>query len=192
MPMPLTNASTSSSSRRSVPERLRGLLVPAGLGLVLAAIHATDKLALGLPGHFGLLWMAGMVLARAGSSERHAALASALAYVAGTWGFAGLAWHALGQAPGYLLAAWLLDTCWRWWPQAFGRAWSAALVGGLAFLCKPLLMAGAVSLFDLAAGSLRQGLSFALLTHFAFGACGALIGLYAWRAAHAARPPAAP
>lgn len=186
MNLPTTNASTSSNSRPSVLEQpLRQVLLLFGCGVLLAGFHQAWDFALGLPGHFGLVWMAGLILARAGASVRFAACCSALGYASGDVAFSGAALHALGQAPGYALSALLVDLAWQTRATLITRPVCAGLVGGLAFTCKPLTMAVLVALFEIKAGSLRHGLGFPLLTHFCFGATGAVIGALLWQSAQA-------
>jgi len=186
MNTPTTNASTSSASRPSVRElTLRQVVLLFGTGVLLAGFHQAWDFALGLPGHFGLVWMAGIVLARAGSTVRFAACCAALGYAGGDAAFSGAAIHALGQAPGYALGALVVDLAWQTRATLITRPAYAGLVGGLAFACKPLIVAALVALFEITAGSLRHGLGFPLLTHFCFGATGAVIGALLWQSAHA-------
>ena len=187
MNTPTTNASTSSASRLSVLDQpLHQVLLLLATGVLLAGFHQAWDFALGLPGHFGLVWMAGIVLARAGSRVRFAACCAALGYAGGDVAFSGAAaMHALGQAPGYALGALMIDLAWQTRTSLVTRPAFAGLVGGLAFACKPLMMVALVALFEIKAGSLRHGLGFPLLTHFCFGATGAVIGALLWQSAQA-------
>ena len=106
MNLPNTNASISNGSRNSALERpLNQFLLLGALGLSLAGIHEAWDLSLGLPGHFGLVWMASLICARAGSSLRFAALTTAIAYAGGASAFSGGTHSLFGHGPGYVVAA---------------------------------------------------------------------------------------
>lgn len=187
------NAWTSSASRLSGrKQQLREFLLLFFCGVLLAGFHQASDLSLGLPGHFGLVWMAAIVFARAGSTLPYAAIAMALGYAGGGATFGAVASHAIGQAPGYLVSALAVDGVWRLLAVTWTRPVLAGLFGGLAFACKPLVMVAMVALFDIKAGSLHHGLAFPLLTHFCFGATGAVLGAFLWqgiRCGTGARPP---
>jgi hypothetical protein len=185
MDQPTIVSRTSAASRPFAPEAtLWHYAALLGAGVVLAGIHEGWNLRLGLPGHFGLIWMTGLVCARHSSGVRHAALLTALGYAAGTAGFTNFSPHELAHAPGYAVCAWALDFAWRRWPSRLQRVAWAGLAGGLAFVLKPLVMLALAHGASLPMGALRFGALFPLLTHFSFGAVGAIIGTLAWRAAH--------
>ncbi len=188
MNLPNTNASISNGSRNSALERpLNQFLLLGALGLSLAGIHEAWDLSLGLPGHFGLVWMASLICARAGSNLRFAALTTAIAYAGGASAFSGGTHSLFGHAPGYLVAALALDLAWRLLPSFAQRRLTAALLGGIAFALKPLVTAVLVALIGIKAGSLSHGIGFPVLTHFCFGATGAVIGALAWQGIQSSR-----
>ncbi|MEQ8659291.1 MAG: hypothetical protein RLW62_00590, partial [Gammaproteobacteria bacterium] len=91
MNQPRTAASTSNASRPFVPEHGRHpALLLTGSGVLLAGFHQAFDLSLGLPGHFGVILLAVLVLARAGSTLRWAALLTTVGYLAGGAALAGL------------------------------------------------------------------------------------------------------
>ncbi len=189
MNRPITSSLTSNASKTSRPEAWidRGAAHYAallGIGVILAGIHQAWNLKLGLPGHYGLIWMAGIVASRHWSQATWAATLCAVGYIAGTAGFTGFAQHGLTQAPAYAISTIVLDGLWRVCGPRFARTPVAALAGGLAFLMKPLVMLALASFAGLTIGSLRHGNLFPLVTHFAFGLTGAVLGTLAWRAAH--------
>lgn len=182
MNLPNTNASISNGSRNSALERpLNQFLLLGALGISLAGIHQAWDLSLGLPGHFGLIWMASLICARAGSNLRFAALTTAIAYAGGASAFSGGTHSVFGHAPGYLIAALAVDFAWRLAPSLTRQRLTAGLLGGIAFAMKPLVMAALVALIGIKAGSLSHGIGFPVLTHFCFGATGAVIGALAWQ-----------
>jgi len=182
MNLPIINASKSSASKTSVLERpLTQFLILCGVGIALGGIHQAWDFKLGLPGHFGLIWMAGLVCARAGSNLRFAAVATAAAYAGSMAAFTGGSVHTIGHAPAYLAAAIVLDAAWRLSPVLVRRPAFAGILGGIAFGLKPLVFAALAAIIDLKAGSLRNGLGFPLLTHFCFGATGAVLGALLWQ-----------
>lgn len=188
MNLPHTNASTSNGLRNSALERpLNQVLFLGALGISLAGIHQAWDLSLGLPGHFGLIWMASLMCARAGSKLRFAALGTAIAYAGGTSAFSGGTHALLGHAPGYLVAALAVDLAWALAPALTRRRLTAGIIGGIAFALKPLVMATLVALIGIKAGSLSHGVGFPVLTHFCFGATGAVIGALLWQGIQSTR-----
>ncbi|MCB1749875.1 MAG: hypothetical protein H6977_14805 [Gammaproteobacteria bacterium] len=178
----ITPASTSSVSRPFVPERAfgRGLAL-LGAGLMLAVFHRALDLSLGLPGHFGVFWMAALVLARSASPLPAAALVTALGYLCGGAVLGAHATHGMVNAPGYLAAALCLDGAWWLAPALLAHPFSAALIGAVAFALKPALLAVAVAAFELKGGALRHGLGVVVLAHACFGGVGAVIGALLWQ-----------
>jgi hypothetical protein len=172
----ITPVSTSSASRPFAPERAVGQgLALLGAGLMLAAFHRAFDLSLGLPGHFGVFWMAVMVFARSGSNAPLAATLAAVGYATGA-GLLGGATHGSFNAPAYLVCAGAIDFAWWLSPVLLRQPVVAALCGGVAFALKPLLLGVLVAAFELKVGALRHGLGYVILTHALFGACGAAIG----------------
>lgn len=185
MNRPISSSLPSNASRISRPEvDLAHYAALLGIGIVLAGVHQAWDLKLGLPGHYGLIWMAGIVASRHWSQASWAATICAAGYVAGTVGFTGFAAHGLTHAPAYAISTLVLDLIWRLSGTRFASVPVAALAGGIAFLMKPLCMMALVLVIGLEVGSLRHGNLFPLLTHFAFGLTGAVLGTLAWRAAH--------
>jgi len=184
MNLPHIVASTSSASRPSVPEAGHAhTLLLAGSGVLLAGFHQAFDLSLGLPGHFGVILMAVLVMARAGSPLPTAAMVTTLGYLAGTAVFAGLGGHKLLNLPAYLLCAAALDAAFRLSPALVRSPVPAALVGAGAFALKPLLVALLAAGFAFEVGALRHGAVVPLFSHAAFGGVGAAIGALLWAGA---------
>lgn len=191
MTRPISSSLPSSASRISKPDA--GLLHVAallGIGVVLAGVHQAWDLKLGLPGHYGLIWMAGLMATRHWSGARWAAVLAACGYVVGTAAFTGFVPQGVSQAPAYAISALAVDLLWRAAGVHFTRTAVAAFVGGFAFLLKPLAMLGLALGVGLEIGALRHGQVFPLVTHFAFGLTGAVLGTLAWRAAQPTRAQA--
>lgn len=202
------SASKSHASRPCDPDpalgisgagehRLRAVVGAVVAGLMLAGCHERFDLSVGLPGHFGLIWMAGILFVRLSSPLAFAAVLTTLGYVAGGSGLDVLGgrgpWHAVTHLPVYLLPALIIDFGAR--PVSAAPqdrlppipAWRAALVGAVAFASKPLALAAGVAAFGMSAGALRHGIAFPLVTHCAFGATGAVIGCLLRRTLEQAR-----
>ncbi len=186
MNLPSTAVSPRITSRPCTadPGR-RHVLGLAGSGALLAGLHEAFDLSLGMPGHFGVVFMAVLVFARAGSPLAGAAVLTTAGYLAGGMAFAGLGLREVVNLPGYLLCALALDALWCLSPALIRRPARAALAGAFAFTLKPLLLAGlgVVLAFDI--GVMRHGIAFPVLTHAVFGAAGALIGALLWHGARA-------
>lgn len=183
----ITPSLTSTVSSNSAPDiSFAHYALLLGVGVLLAGLHQGWDAHLSLPGHFGLIWMAGIMLTRQHSSAKWAASVAALGYVGGTAAFAGLAHHGLLQAPLYALSTAVVDVAWRLDSRRSAHLCGAALLGGLAFVLKPLALFAFAHGISLNLTALRSGPVFPLLTHFVFGAVGAIIGTLLARAGNTA------
>ena len=180
----LTNT-VSNNSAREISFAHYALLL--GVGGLLAGLHQGWDAHLGLPGHFGLIWMTGVMLARQRSSATWAACIVAVGYAGGTAAFTGFAQHGLLQAPLYALSTLVVDLVWRLDSRRAAHLFGAALLGGLAFMLKPLVLLVFAQGLSLKLGALRAGPLFPLITHFSFGAVGAIIGTLLARISSAAQ-----
>ena len=179
----ITPSLTSSVSSTTVPElSFAHYAQLMGVGVLLAGLHQGWDLHLGLPGHFGLMWMAGIMLARQKSPVTWAASVAALGYAGGTAAFAGLAHHGLLQAPLYVLSSIVVDLAWRLDNRRCTHLLGAALVGGVAFMLKALVLFAFAHGISSNFSAVRAGPGFALLSHFSFAAVGAIIGTLLARA----------
>lgn len=177
MARPISAFPTSSASSTSARDGgLTHTLALIGIGALLAFAHRAWDPHLGMPGHFGLVWMAGIMLSRQWSGAGWAATLSACGYVGGTAALAGSAYHGLAQAPLYLLSTLVVDVAWRLRGGRLGGLLIAVLVGGLAFALKPLALILWATAAHTAPGALRFGALYPVVTHFCFGAVGAVIG----------------
>ena len=123
----------------------------------------------------------------AAAAMARAATIAALGYVGGTAAFSGLAQHGLLQAPLYALSTLAVDLAWRADSARARHLFGAALLGGVAFMLKPLALYAYSQGVTFELTALRAGLMLPLLTHFSFGAVGAVIGTLLARAGSAAR-----
>ena len=168
-----TNVSTNVASKPSALERpsvgYAALLI---YGFVLAGIHQITDLSLGLPGHFGLIWMAALIFARLRSPLNHTASITACGYILGGT----LLHHFSPTLVSYLAVAMLLDAVFRILPGAMQRAVFLAPIGATLFAIKVLFMALLGGFFMLKGGALQHGIGFPLLTHFCFGLVGTVLG----------------
>lgn len=165
-------------------------LTPVIFGIALAFAHRYLDLSIGLPGHFGLIWMAGLMGARLSSPLAGAATCTVFVYAFGNMGLHWTPMHALTHTPQYLAAALVVDALWP-----FARHLMADLrrtsvrtiavifgLAGLAYMLKPVTNLWVGQLFGLSAKSLAHGLAFPMTSHFFFGATGAVLGLLVWQA----------
>lgn len=183
----ITPSQISSVSSNSAPDTgFAHYALLLSVGVLLAGLHQGWDLHLGLPGHFGLIWMAGIMLTRQKSAVTWAASVAALGYAGGTAAFAGLAHHGLLQAPLYVLSTFVVDLAWGLDNRRCAKLFAAALLGGVAFMLKPLLLFAVAHGLSINFTAVRSGLVFPLLTHFSFGAVGAIIGTLLARAGRTA------
>ena len=163
--------------------KLSGLDVPAlpvwalvGLGFVVALLHTTFDYALGLPGHHGFELMTALLFARLVSPQRWACLLVASGTVSGDLLLAADLMHNLKHIPLYFLAGGAIDLLYRILGDRCRQLGSAALVGGMVHVTKPMLTLLVAALADTTFGFMRFGNIFPLVTHFSFGAIGAICG----------------
>jgi len=173
----ITSSLTSAASKPTVPNLgLAHYATLIGIGALLALVHQAWDFHLKLPGHYGLVWMAGVMLARHWSPARWAATGTVLGYVGGTVLLTHGAHAGLTQAPIYALSTLVIDAVWLLGAARLRHVALAGLLGGVAFMLKPMAVYAFAHGFNLHFGSLRFGPLFPILTHFCFGAVGAVIG----------------
>lgn len=152
------------------------------LGFAVSLLHTTLNYSLGLPGHHGLELMSAMLFARLIARERWAASVLALGTVGGDLVLATDLLHNLKHVPVYFLAGGLVDGSHRLLGERLRLLPIAALVGGTVHLTKPIVMLGAAAATGASFGFMRHGDLFPLVTHFSFGAVGAICGALLARA----------
>lgn len=173
----ITSSLTSSASRPFAPELgLAHYAALLGIGALLALVHQAWDFHLKLPGHYGLIWMAGVMLTRHWSPSRWAATGTAFGYVGATALLTHGAHAGLNQAPVYALCTLAVDAAWLLGAARLRHVVMAGLLGGLAFMLKPMAVYALAHGLDVELGTLRFGALFPLITHFCFGAVGAVIG----------------
>ena len=155
------------------------------LGCIAGLLHVHLKYPLNIPGHHGLEWMALVLFGRYLSDNRYAAtvLASgaAASYLSQS-AFLALA-HDIKPALVFLLTGACADIIFRFTKGRLPAIVNAGVIGGLAFISKPLIM------FCLFLGGMKVG-SFIknpdylpFISHFLFGVTGGVGGAILARAA---------
>ncbi|MGH8629407.1 MAG: hypothetical protein ACREU7_01405 [Burkholderiales bacterium] len=164
------------------------------LGFLVAVLHSKLDYSLGLPGHHGLELMTALMFARLVSRERWACLIVATGTVGGDLVPASDLMHNLKHVPLYFLVGGLVDLLYRLLGERCHKPAYAALIGGAVHMTKPLIMTSIALATGAAFGVPRHGPIFPILTHFAFGAIGAVCGALLARAYLDARrvPPPEP
>ncbi len=148
---------------------LLGLGAVAVMGQVLTRDH------LGLPGHQGLVWLALLMVGRTTTRSRWAgataAVSAATVSMVPAWGFN----DPYRWLP-YLLVGVLVDLAFLGLARWTGHVWLIALIGGVAYVAKPLVRVAISFSTGIPIGTVRLGVAYPVLTHFLFGAAGAAIG----------------
>lgn len=152
------------------------------LGLLISVLHSKLDYSLGLPGHHGLELMTALMFARLVARERWACLVVATGTVGGDLVLASDFMHNLKHVPLYFLAGGLVDLLYRFFGNGSRRLACAALIGGAAHITKPLMMTAIALASGAAFEFSRHGPIFPMVTHFAFGAIGAICGALLARA----------
>jgi hypothetical protein len=166
--------SSSNIKLRSWPGWLEVLFL-LGIGAVAVIAQARFRIPIQLHGRHGMVWMALLIVGRAGSNLRWASTISSLGAMALTplaiWGFGDpFIWLT------YFLVGPVLDILYNLAKPFQGRLWFLMLLGAFAHITKPL----ARSVITLATGyqyaSLQGGLLPLLVFYILFGLIGGLVG----------------
>lgn len=185
----LTSPAQGAAAALTAAGEVNQWVRPVLFGFALSVAHLYLDLSLGLPGHFGLIWMAGLMASRLSCSLTGAASMTVVFYALGNMGLHWTPMHTLTHAPQYLVAAMVVDALWPLARRVAGNFRRPTLVAlatvflmaGLAYMLKPVTNLWVGGLFGLSAKSLQQGLAFPMAAHFCFGATGAVIGLLIWQ-----------
>jgi len=156
------------------------VLALVSLGVLAVVAHQYFRFGLSMPGHHGLEWMALLLFGRMQSPRRWAGLNVALG-AAGThvW-FAAVGPSTLAVMPvfAYLLNGLFVDLLFRFAPGGLPGIVKGIVLGGLAFMTKPIFFACAALLFGIHYGSAaKYGYLLPIATHFVFGAIGGICGV---------------
>lgn len=152
------------------------------LGVAVAAVHRFFDFGLGLPGHHGLELLTALMFARLASDRPWAAVFVAAGAAGGDLGLSAHLLHSLKNAPLYFLTGLIVDGGFLLLGRYSRLLPVAALLGGVAFLVKPLAMLGIAGIGDVVFGFMRHGVVFPLITHASFGVVGAVVGALLARA----------
>ena len=167
--------SASSSSRADARAVLIEMAILVGLGALAVAFHvlARGRFRLG-PGHQGLTWMALVMIGRLTSRLPWAGVTTAT----GAAGATMLPMWRLGDPflwVSYLAAGALVDLGFAGVLKSRQVLWAVAVIGGVAHAVKPLIRS-VIQLGGFHYESLIAGVPYPAMTHFLFGAAGAVIG----------------
>jgi hypothetical protein len=146
-----------------------------GGGALAVVLHRTYDMALGLPGHHGMEWMALMILGRASSRFRGAGSITSI----GT-SFASMMPMLHTDNPYtwlfYLLPGPVMDLAFRYLPGLTNKLWFLVLLGGLAHATRPVGQFIVNLITGWPFGSFRNGVLYPFATHLLFGMIGGLVG----------------
>lgn len=155
------------------------------LGAVAGVLHVYLKFPLGIPGRHGLEWMALVLFGRCLSDNRYAATilagGAAGSYLAQS-AFLPLA-HDFKPALVFLLTGACADIIFRFTKDRLPVIVNAGIIGGLAFISKPLVMY-CLFLGGVKVGSFIKNPDYLpFISHFLFGMTGGVGGAIMARAA---------
>jgi len=155
------------------------------LGVIAGILHVHLKYPLDIPGHHGLEWMALLMFGRFLSNNRYAATILASG-AAGSYlmqsSFLALA-HDVKPALIFLLTGACADIIFRFSKDRLPMLINAGLIGGLAFVSKPLVMY-CLFLGGLKVGSFIKNPDYLpFISHLLFGMVGGVGGALLARAA---------
>lgn len=172
--VPLTGLE-SRSARASAHLRLyeTGWLLSLGAVAVLGQMATRDHLQ--LPGHQGLFWIGMLMVGRTTATARWAGVTTA-ASAAGVSMLPMVGFNDPNRWLAYLLVGAVVDLAYLGLGRWTDQLWLITLLGGSAYLAKPLLRLGINLATGIPIGTVRLGVAYPLMTHFVFGATGAVIG----------------
>ena len=156
------------------------LFVLFSLGIIAAFLHQHLRMGLDIPGHHGLEWMTLLLFGRMQSRYRWAALViaggAASSYMLQTT-YMPLA-HSFKPVLIYLLNGVCVDMLFRLSSGKLPLLIKGMLLGGVSYMAKPVVLIPLAILFDMNFGSFsKYGYMYPVLTHFLFGATGAVAGI---------------
>jgi hypothetical protein len=146
-----------------------------GLGVTAVIGQAVTRDHLQLPGHQGLVLLALLMVGRTATPTRWAAtttgVGAATVSMLPVWGFN----DPFRWLP-YLLVGALIDLAFLGLARWTRHLWLVALIGGIAYVAKPLVRVAINLVTGIPIGTVRLGVAYPVLTHFLFGTVGAAIG----------------
>ena len=174
-----SSAKIISSSFDSDRRRWLMLALIFGAGFITIAMHDVFRWPMKLPGRHGLELMAMLMFVRCASAERYAATLAVLGGVTAT----ALLGHGNGiESIVFLLQGLAIDLAWRYSTfQGWRGLLLLPLLAGLVHSIKPLVKLAFMETVGITSDSLSSGLLYPVLTHWIFGAVGALVGVMAWQ-----------
>ena len=183
-----TRSWTKTLSNPFTPEA-RGGLSTAGLillGLAAGLLHVHLRYPLNISGHHGLEWMALLLFGRLLSTQRHAALTIAAGAAASYLTQSALLplAHEVKPAVIFLLTGAAADILFRVSKDRLPKLVSAGLIGGLAFVTKPMVMYALYLGVGMHVGMFIKHPDYLpFVSHLLFGAAGGVGGALLARAA---------
>ena len=156
------------------------------LGVMAGLLHVHLRYPLNISGHHGLEWMALLLFGRLLSSHRNAALTvaggAAASYLAQS-ALLPLA-HEVKPAFIFLLTGASADILYRFTKDRLPAVVSAGLIGGLAFITKPMVMYALFLGIGMHVGMfIKHPIYLPFISHLLFGAAGGVGGALLARAA---------
>ena len=147
-----------------------------GLGMLAILLHARFKSPLSIPGHHGIEFMALLLMGRLSSNLKFASTTTSFG-VGLLLLFPVLGFRDPLMGFNFMLPGLLLDFCYNLGWNFVKKAWFLALIAGLAYMMIPLSrMIISISTGYQYETFLKYGLFVPVLTHFAFGLAGGLLG----------------
>ncbi len=166
--------STEQPLRRLINSTAAQVLFLLSLGLLAVVLHVNFRIPLRLHGRHGIELMAILLLGRLAVDRSLAGstvgLGAAGASLLPFWSFRDPLAPLLFLLPGIIV-----DIAFRYRP-GWRHSWLfLTLLGGAAYIWKPLVRGAAAATFGLQYGFLKDGLLYGVFLHFIFGAIGGLI-----------------
>lgn len=172
--VPLTGF-TSRSTRASANLQVYEVAWLLGLGAVAVLGQMATRDHSHLPGHQGLFWIGMLMVGRTTASARWAGTTTA-ASAAGVSMLPMVGFNDPFRWLAYLAVGAAVDLAFLGLGRWTDRLWLITVVGGFAYLAKPLLRLGINLTTGIPIGTVRWGVAYPLFTHFLFGAAGAAVG----------------
>jgi hypothetical protein len=165
----------SRSVRRSATLVASETVWLVALGATAAIGQVLTRDNLGLPGHQGLILLSLLMVGRTTTKARWAATTSGISAASVSmipvWGFNDpFRWLPL------LLVGVIIDLAFLALARWTRHVWLIALIGGVAYVAKPLVRIAINAATGIPIGTVQLGVAYPIVTHFVFGTAGAAIG----------------
>lgn len=151
------------------------------IGLIAGILRVHLRYPLNIPGHHGLEWMSLLLFGKLLSTNRQAATILSISAATGYILQSPLSSMQQNMTPVlvFLFSGWCIDFLINNFPNKEIKIWICALLGGMVFILKPILMYVPYILVEWKIGMFTKHPDYLpFVSHFLFGAAGSALGTF--------------